>query len=97
MDALAPLDARLNLHDDRFSSGVREQVVQEAVRGSFDAAVAAISATTGASVANRQAEELVLAAAVDFDAFYGMQLGESDGKTDDLLVLTADGKGSARH
>ena len=91
--ALAPLDARLNLHDDRFSSGVREQVVEEAVRGSFDAAVAAISATTGASVVKRQAEELVLAAAVDFDAFYGMQLGESSGKTDDLLVLTADGKG----
>ena len=93
VEALAPLDALLNLHDDRFSSGVREHVVEEEVRGSFDAAVAAISASTGASLAKRQAEEIVLAAAVDFDAFYGMQLGESAGKADDLLVLTADGKG----
>lgn len=93
--ALAPLDASLNLPEDRFTMGVRERVVAEAVRGSFDAAVVAVGATTGAAVAKRQAEELVQAAAVDFDAFYEeTTLAEPPGAgTRDLLVLTADGKG----
>jgi hypothetical protein len=93
--ALAPVDAVLNLPDDRFSFGVRERVAREAIRGSFDSAVEAVGATTGAAVAKRQAEELVLAAAVDFDAFYqetALDPVDADGQPT-LMVLTADGKG----
>lgn len=91
--ALAPLAALLNLSRDRFSFGVRERVVQEAIRGSFDAAVAAITTTTGASVSKRQAEEMALAAAVDFDAFYEVARIAGTSAAADLMVLTADGKG----
>lgn len=92
-DALVPLDALLNLTADRFSFGVRERVVQEAIRGSFDSSVAAIRATTGARVSKRQAEEMALAAAVDFDAFYEVARIAGTSAAADLMVLTADGKG----
>lgn len=93
--ALAPLDAALNLTDDRFTFGVRERVASEAVRGSYDSAVESVGGTTGASVAKRQAEALVLAAAVDFDAYYQDTVhdpGDSNGEPE-LLVITVDGKG----
>lgn len=92
-DCLVPLDAALNLSDDRFTFGVRERVVEEAIRGSFDAAVQSVCGTTGAGVAKRQAEELVGAAAVDFDAFYALSAARAPADSCDLVVLTADGKG----
>ena len=93
--ALAPLDATLNLPDDRFTLGVRERVATEAARGSFEAAVDVMDETTGAAVAKRQAEELVRSAAVDFDAFYEEKVRSDVAGTSpcDLLVLTVDGKG----
>ena len=95
LSALEPVDAVLNLAGDRFTFGVRGRVATEAVRGSFDAAVSAVSATTGAVVVKRQAEELVLAAATDFDAFHEetRRAEATQTATDDLLVLTTDGKG----
>lgn len=93
--ALAPVDAVLNLSANRFSFGVLERVASEAIRGSFDSVVAAVVATTGAAVAKRQAEELVSAAAVDFDAFYQETLldpVDADGEAQ-LLIITVDGKG----
>ncbi len=93
-ESLAPSDAVLNLPEDRFTFGVRERVATEALRGSFDAAVAAVDETTGAAVAKRQAEELVRAATVDFDAFYEeAKQREAPGDPGDLLVLSFDGKG----
>lgn len=91
--ALVPLDAGLNLPDGRFTFGVRERVVEEAISGSYDGAVETIRETTGASVAKRQAEELVVAAAVDFDEFYTASAARAATNSTDLLVLTADGKG----
>jgi hypothetical protein len=92
--ALAPVDSVLNLPDVRFTFGVRERVASEALRGSFDAAVAVVDETTGAAVAKRQAEELVRAAAVDFDAFYEETTRqETSADPGDLLVLSVDGKG----
>jgi hypothetical protein len=95
VSALAPVDAVLNLPDDRFSFGVRERVASEVVRGSFDSAVEAVGATTGAAVAKRQAEELVLSAAVDFDAYYQETTHKpvDAGGEPRLVVITADGKG----
>lgn len=94
-DALVPADAALNLTDDRFTFGVRERVVAEAVRGSYDSAVESVAATTGASLAKRQAEGLVQSAAVDFEAFYEEAERRDAGAAApaDLLVVTADGKG----
>jgi len=39
LDSVFPLDAELNLPPDRYSHGLREVVVEEVVRGSFDEAV----------------------------------------------------------
>ena len=94
--SLFPLDGSLNLPVDQFSLGVRRRVAVEAARGSFDEAVTAIAANTGAQVAKRQAEELARRAAADFDGFYGlrrpMNVDELAAQSA-LLVMSLDGKG----
>ncbi len=90
---LYPLDADLNLPPERYSLGVRKRVAIEAVRGSFDEAVAAVQRTTGAHVAKKQAEEVTVRAATDFDAFYVMAEALEDGSTGPILALSVDGKG----
>jgi len=96
MDSLMPMDSELNLPSTRYSMGVQRCLVEEAVRGSFDDAIAAVERTTGVRVPKRQAEEMVLDAAGEFDIFYaagGGQLHLEDAPDDGLLVLTVDGKG----
>jgi hypothetical protein len=65
-------------------------VAREAVRGSFDGAVAR---ATGVTVAERQAVALTRAAAVDVEAFYAqVKAGPTDKKR--LLMSRFDGKGA---
>ena len=94
MESLHPLDAELNLPQEKFSLEVRRRAAIEAGRGSFDEAVEAMARGTGADIAKRQLEELVVRAAQDFDDFYtsreAVPLAPSP---DSLLVLTVDGKG----
>jgi hypothetical protein len=85
-------DADLNLPRERHSHGLRRLVATEASRGSFDEATAVVRATTGTAFGKRQAEELARLAAVDFDAFYQSSARPVAGP-DDVLVLSADGKG----
>ncbi len=89
---LHPMDAALNLADDHFSYGVRYLAAKESARASFDEVVELIRDRSGAEVAKRQVEELVVRAARDFDAFYELaKYGPN--ATRDLLVLSTDGKG----
>ncbi|MFF5212661.1 hypothetical protein [Streptosporangium sp. NPDC000396] len=67
---LYPADAVLSLPAVRHSAGLAKLAVIEAVRGSFDAAHAAITARCGQVIGKRQIEDQVVAAAVDVDAFY---------------------------
>ncbi len=91
---LYPLDGDLNLPRERYSLGVRQRVATEAVKNSFDEAVAAVSTTTGAHVPKRQAEELVSRAAIDFDGFYDQDsVVLEPEESGELLVLSVDGKG----
>jgi hypothetical protein len=62
---------------------------------SFDEVVALLEKQTGAPVPKRQVEELSVRAAQDFEEFYSGQRANDNGRqvTDDLLVLTFDGKG----
>jgi hypothetical protein len=92
VEGLAPQDGALSLARDSFSMGVRRRVAEEALRGSFEQVVERISATTGAQVAKRQAEQLVLASAVDFEEFYLSQEWQPE-NTKQLLNLTFDGAG----
>lgn len=87
-----PADAVLSLPAGRHSLGLRRLAVVEAVRGSFDQAVAAIERRCGRVLGKRRLAELVVAAAADVDAFY-QNLVPLPCSRDMPLVLQADGKG----
>ena len=94
-DSLHPLDATLNLPDEKYSLEVRRRVAIEAAKGSFDEGVKTLETYTGAHVPKRQFEELTIRAAQDFEAFYAdrqSQACEQPGNGS-VLVLTVDGKG----
>ncbi len=92
--SLMPADAELNLPDELYSHGLRELAAIEATRGSFEQAAEAIIRSTGVTVAKRQVEELVVRAAVDFDAFYAVQQATKRVATEAMLLVgTVDGKG----
>lgn len=95
VQSLHPQDAALNLPEERYSHEVRRRVAEEAARGSFEEAVAALERTTGAHVPKRQAEELVARAAQDFDAFYEQRRARPSDQapSPELVVVTFDGKG----
>jgi len=99
LDSVFPLDAELNLPPDKYSHGLREVVVQEVVRGSFDEAVDHLVRAGGGQMAKRQAEEVAVLLSEDFDAFYDQPLTaplepREEGK---ILVISADGKGIVMH
>ncbi|HEX5076057.1 MAG TPA: ISKra4 family transposase [Gemmatimonadaceae bacterium] len=97
VDGIAPLDAALGLPDEKYTHELRRIVAEESAKSSFDEVVELIEKRTGGSVAKRQVKELTVRAAQDFDAFYATRLCEPE-ITDDLLVLSFDGKGIAmRH
>ena len=81
-----PMDAGLNLPNDRYSMGVRHAVARAAASSSFEQAVADIEATTGTHVPKRQAEKLAQAAAVDFEAFYNERIVPRPTSPESLLV-----------
>ena len=92
--SLHPLDADLNLPPEHYSLEVRRRVADEAAKDSFDEAVQALRAATGAHVAKRQVEELVGRAGQDFAAFYQARVeGRPPEATGPILVISADGKG----
>lgn len=99
-ESLRPLDADLNLPEERYSLEVRRRVAEEAAKGSFDEAIETLERHTGAHVPKRQAEELTVRAAQDFDAFYEARrdaLETPRAAAGSLLVLTSDGKGVVVH
>ena len=87
-----PLDAALNLPEEKHSHGLRKLAAVEAVRGSHEGAAAAVTRATGVKIGKRQAEELVLRAACDVDGFCGDRCPDP-APDDHALVLTFDGKG----
>lgn len=93
--SLHPLDAELNLPDERYSLEVRRRVAEEAAKSSFDETLESITRETGASIGKRQVEELVQRAACDFDAFYRLREAQAADQPSGgcLLVLSVDGKG----
>lgn len=93
VESLHPLDRELNLPKELYSHGLRLVTAQEALRGSFDEAVAAVQRSTGSAIPKRQVEELTQRAAIDFDAFYQRQDTEVVEPTQDPLALSLDSKG----
>jgi hypothetical protein len=87
-----PLDAALNLPEEKHSHGLRKLAAVESARGSMESAQAAVARATGVTIGKRQMEELAQRAAADVEAFYLHRVIEPapDGQP---LVLTFDGKG----
>ena len=94
-ESLHPLDAELNLPDERYSLELRRRVAEEAAKSSFDETFESIGKITGGHVPKRQIEELVMRAAVDFDAFYEMRQGQPTvgEQSESIMVVSVDGKG----
>jgi hypothetical protein len=85
-------DGVLNLPVEQASHGVRLLAALESARGSFDDATGQVRERTGLQIGKRQVEELASLAAVDFDGFYATR-ERSPVAEEDVLVLSADGKG----
>jgi len=93
--SLHPLDAELNLPDERYSLELRRRVAEEAAKSSFDETHDSIGKTTGGHIPKRQIEELVKRAAQDFDAFYEMRQEQPavGDQNRSVMVISVDGKG----
>lgn len=89
---LYPGDAGLNLPAGEHSHGLRKLAVVEAVRGSYDQAIAGIVRATGVSVGKGRMLALTEAAAIDITGFYRARRPAA-GPDGDVLVMTFDGKG----
>ena len=87
-----PLDAALNLPEEKHSHGLRKMAAAEAARGSHEAAAAAIARATEVRIGKRQLEELAHRAAAHVEAYYLWRV-VSPAPDDHALVLTFDGKG----
>lgn len=98
--SLHPLDAQLNLPDEKYSLEVRRRVAEEVTKSAFEEVADTLARHTGAHVPKRQVEELACRAAQDFDAFYQTRRQEAPGThaaAGQLLVVTCDGKGVVLH
>ena len=69
-----PMDAALNLPPEVYALSLRREVVEEVIGVSFDRTVERVDDTTGGHVPKRQAEQLTVRAAVDFDTFYSTRV-----------------------
>jgi hypothetical protein len=89
---LCPADAALSLPGCRPSHALARLAAIEAVRGSFEAAHAAITRRCGPVMGKRQVEQAVVTAARDIAAFYADRVPVPC-TASTLLVLSADAKG----
>ena len=89
------LDGALNLPAELCSLPVRQRVAEHDRSVSMEQTVKGIDRTTGAHVPKRQVEDLVVRAAVDFDAFYAQRpvVANDTVSSAATLVMTCDGKG----
>ena len=94
ISALYPADGQLNLSTDKYSDELSRRVATEASKVSFAETRSTIAATTGGAVGKRQCEEVTVKVALDF---YAQRRVEQQASSDDLLVLTTDGKGIVMH
>ena len=90
-----PIDKQLSLPPELYALSLREDLSLAAVDASFDRSVERIDRTTAGHVPKRQAEQEVVRAAVDFEAFYETRTPPANDalSAQGLQVLSSDGKG----
>lgn len=89
--SIYPLDRALALPARSFSYELQRRLVKAAVQNPFLESVQTIAELTGVSVSKRSLEEILPAAAQDFDAFYRQRAAAP--ATSSILVAAVDGKG----
>ena len=92
LSSLFPQDAELSLNADQYSDGIRRRIVTDVIDRSYDRAVHNHRENCPGLVGKRQAIKLAEEASRDFEDFYQQRTAE-DELTNDLLVLSFDGKG----
>lgn len=88
-----PLDERLNLPAGMYSHPLQRRVAEEARSGCWDEAVRDVDRTTGGHVPKRQAEEIAVEIARDFEAFYEQRPVNDTLGSKELLMASSDCKG----
>lgn len=87
-----PVDAALNLPEEKHSHGLRKLAAAETARGSMEDAGAAVTRATGVKIGKRQVEALARRAAAHVEEFYAWRV-VADAPEACPLILTFDGKG----
>jgi hypothetical protein len=92
---LHPADGRLNLPPARESWPLQKLTVTHAAKGSYQDAAAAVDLATGQRAGKRQAEQMMAAAAADYQDFYDSPARRPPPGTapGDVLALSCDAKG----
>lgn len=94
-DARFPRDQHLGLPPEIYALSLREGIADAAVEASFARSVERIDHATAGHVPQRQAEELVLRAAADFETFYATRTPPANDalSAKALQVMSSDCKG----
>lgn len=94
-EAKFPMDGHLNLPPEIYALSLREEIADAAVDASFDRSVARVDQATAGHVPKRQAEQQVIRAATDFEAFYETRTPPANDalRAQALQVMSSDGKG----
>ena len=92
LSSVFPLDAELGLNADQYSDGVRRRIVADVIDRSYDRAIHHHRENCAGLVGKRQAMQLAEDMSQDFETFYKQRATEIE-LTNDLLVLSFDGKG----
>lgn len=96
VESLRPADADLNLPERLYSAGIQQRVAKAAATEPFSQVVETIATSTAAQIPKRQAEQVAVEAACDFEGFYEAKPSagfREVARTGSLLVISADGKG----
>jgi hypothetical protein len=93
VESVFPLEEELNLAQHKYPHGLRRRAAEEVAGNSFDHAVANIEKTTGGGALKRQAEQITVSAAQDFESFYSGSHMDGPEPTSNILVMSVDQKG----
>ena len=94
--SIFPLDAELNLPPDKYSHGLQAEIAHLVAVDSFDETLESLERQGGGRLPKRQLQEVSANIVQDFKEFYERPL-ETSPKKDNILVVTADGKGVSMH
>jgi len=92
-ESFHPLDVKLQLPVRCYSYELQRRLVRHSIQGPFDEAIISVYEATCVNIPKRAAEEILIDAAEDFEAFYSQRKGGGAKKFGPILVGSVDCKG----